>query len=96
MNLCKSAFEMRVMSDIGYRPNLLGCRDCGLYENDLFFFNPENGQIVCPDCKKEYETGYIVCEPQVLMALRYLAYADLEKMFTFNITGYSLIYLGKI
>lgn len=94
--LTKSAFEMRLMSDIGYRPDLVGCKRCGTYEKDIFFFDSESGQLVCPECKKSYDYGYVACEPSTTMALRYLALADLEKMFTFNLTGISLIRLGQI
>ena len=85
--LCKAAFEMRLMCNTGFRPNLVGCKRCAKYETDMFFFDAENGQIVCPDCLKEYDNGYYMAEMPVIMALRYLVYADLEKMFTFNLTG---------
>ena len=52
VHLAKAAFEMRLMSEIGYRPNLIGCKKCNKYENDVFFFDTENGEIVCPSCKK--------------------------------------------
>ncbi|MEG1862547.1 MAG: DNA repair protein RecO [Oscillospiraceae bacterium] len=96
VNLCKAAFEMRLMCNIGYRPNLLGCKKCGKYEDEGFLFDTENGEIVCPDCAREYDMGCIICEPSTLMALRYIAYADLEMMFTFSISGYYLHCLGRI
>lgn len=87
VSLCKAAFEMRLLSDTGYRPNLVGCKRCGKYETDMFFFDNENGEIICGQCAKSYDKGYYIAEMPTIMALRYLAYADLEKMFTFNITG---------
>ena len=44
--LCKAAFEMRLMCDTGFRPDLLGCKTCGEYEKDMFFIDVENGDIV--------------------------------------------------
>ena len=96
IKLCKAAFEMRLMCDAGFRPNLLGCRRCGQYESEVFMFDTENGEIVCTDCYQPYDRGYVICEPPTLMALRYLVYADLDKMFTFNIVGYYLDCLGLI
>ena len=93
--MTKAAFEMRLISDIGYRPSLVGCRKCGKYENDLMFFDVESGNIICPDCRGIYETGYIPAEPAVILALRYLALADFEQMFSFKLSGLSLIRLGQ-
>lgn len=94
--LTKAAFEMRLMSDTGFRPDVVGCKRCSAYENEMFFFDAENGQLVCPKCKKSYDYGYIISEPPTTMALRYLTLADLEKMFSFNLTGVSLVRLGQI
>ena len=94
--MAKAAFEMRLISDIGYRPNLVGCRKCGKYENELFLFDVDSGSIVCPDCRNIYENGYIVAEPAVVLALRYFALADLEQLFSFKVGGLSLIRLGQI
>jgi len=94
--MTKAAFEMRLMSDIGFRPDLVGCRKCGKYENELFFFDVDSGSIICPECRQAYETGYIVAEPAVILALRYFALADLEQMFSFKVSGLSLIRLGQI
>lgn len=87
VDLCKAAFEMRLMCDTGYRPDLVGCKRCAKYEAELFFFDTENGQIVCNSCQKPYDRGFYIAEMPTVNALRYLAYADLEKMFGFNITG---------
>lgn len=96
VSLCKAAFEMRFMCDTGFKPNLIGCKKCLCYEAKAFFFDTENGEIVCPDCVKPYDVGYLIAEMPTIMALRYLAYADLDKMFTFNITGVFKIQLSMI
>ena len=96
VSLCKAAFEMRLMSDTGFRPNLLGCKKCAEFEKQIFYFDTENGEIVCTDCWQPYDNGYYIAEMPCIMALRYLAYADLEKMFTFNITGIALFQLCRI
>ena len=94
--MTKAAFEMRLMSDIGYRPDMVGCRRCRRYENEMFFFDVDSGNIICPECRQAYETGYIPAEGAVILALRYLALADLEQMFGFKVSGLSLIRLGQI
>ena len=94
--MTKAAFEMRLMSDIGFRPNLIGCKRCGEYEKDIFYFDAEGGFLVCPSCKQSYDAGNLLCEPPVTLALRYLALADLEQMFSFKLKGYSLVQLSHI
>lgn len=84
--LCKAAFEMRLMCDVGFRPNLVGCKRCYAYEAEMFFFDAENGEIACNECWKSYDAGSLTCEMTTLTAMRYFAYADLEQMFSFNIT----------
>ncbi len=94
--MTKAAFEMRLMSDIGFRPNVAGCKRCNEYQKDMFYFDAEGGHLVCPDCAKGYDAGYFVCEPPVTLALRYFALADLEQMFSFRIKGGSLVQLSAI
>lgn len=94
--MTKAAFEMRLMSDIGFRPSLVGCKRCNEYQKDIFWFDAEGGYLVCPDCKQTYDAGYFISEPPVTLALRYLALADLEQMFTFRLKGFSLIQLSHI
>ncbi|MBQ6896361.1 MAG: DNA repair protein RecO [Oscillospiraceae bacterium] len=94
--MTKAAFEMRLMSDIGFRPSIAGCKRCNEYEKDIFFFDAQEGYLVCPDCIKTYDTAYMASDPPVTLALRYFALADLEQMFTFKLKGYSLIQLSHI
>lgn len=94
--MTKAAFEMRLMSDVGFRPNLVGCKRCMEYDKELFLFDTEGGYLICPDCKKNYDVNCVICEASVTLALRYLALADLEKMFSFKLSGLSLIKLCQI
>ncbi len=95
--LCKAAFEIRLLSDIGYRPNLIGCIRCLESENDIFYFNVNSGQIICKDCyQNNMDIENLICDKAVLISLRYLALADLDKMFSFNLENKSLENLSKI
>ena len=94
--MTKAAFEMRLMSDIGFRPDLVGCKRCNEYEKDMFWFDAMGGFLICPSCKKGYDDGCFAADPPVTLALRYLALADLEQMFTFKLKGFSLIRLSQI
>lgn len=94
--MTKAAFEMRLLSDIGFRPNLVGCRKCSKYENEIMYLDITAGNLICPECRTAYETGYAMLEPAVLLALRYIALADLEQMFSFKLEGLSLIRLSQV
>ena len=94
--LCKAAFEMRVMCETGFRPDLLACASCGTYEADRFFFHLSDGNITCCDCTPNGRQGRMEAEMPVIMAMRYLAYADLEKMFSFTLSDGYVRQLGKI
>ncbi len=95
-NLCKAVFEMRLMCDTGLRPNFIGCKECGVYEAELFYFDIENGDIVCPACLKPWQKDRTMLEMPATMAMRYIAYADLDKMFTFTVSDYQARHLSRV
>ncbi len=96
VDLCKAVFEMRLMSDTGFRPNFIGCTNCGSYESDIFYFDRENGDIVCAKCLKTWQTDRDMIEMPGIMAMRYVVYADLDKMFTFKVNDNIAKRLGRI
>ncbi len=96
VSLCKAAFEMRLMCDTGYRPDFLACKECGTYEYECFLFDIENGDIVCTACRKSWHMDRQMMEMPSVMAMRYIAYADLDKMFTFNLTPYHTRVLSRV
>lgn len=96
VELCKAVFEMRLMCDSGFTPNFLGCINCGCYERDAFFFDVENGDIVCGKCQKPWQKDRIFMEPSATMAMRYIIYADLDKMFTFNVSDFIASRLNRM
>lgn len=49
IGLIKSVFELRLLSGIGFLPNLLSCGACGVCEN-LTHFHPIEGVMLCENC----------------------------------------------
>ncbi|MEG0692001.1 MAG: DNA repair protein RecO [Oscillospiraceae bacterium] len=96
--LLKSIFELRALAIAGFMPNLVCCTECGEFEQQLMFFLPLDGLIVCVDCfqtsqfNKETTIKFKVFAP-VLSALRHIIFSQAEKMFSFNVTGDSLAQL---
>lgn len=46
----KAVFELRALSEIGYAPDLVGCRRCGRYDSADYYFDIEDGCFKCRDC----------------------------------------------
>ncbi|NLB16505.1 MAG: DNA repair protein RecO [Clostridiales bacterium] len=94
--LIKGAFEMRLMCEAGFQPQLNICDGCGKTEIGTAYFDMENGCAICPDCYSTftpeqlyYEDGRLKpikpVSPAVLEALRYITSADGKKVFSFRI-----------
>ncbi len=96
MLMTKAAFEMRLISDVGFRPHMVGCKRCNKYESDLFWFDAMGGYLICSECLQPYDENIFACDPPIVLALRYFVLADLEQLFTINVKGFSLIRLSQI
>jgi DNA repair protein RecO (recombination protein O) len=92
----KCAFEMRCAAIIGFTPDVLSCRDCG-GKNGEFFFDIMGGSVQCKSCHNlpnddvgeeydERETVIIkILSESAKIALGYIVWAPLERLFSFNI-----------
>lgn len=83
----KSAFELRLLSMSGYMPNLVCCDGCACYEHEHMNFIPENGILVCGDCIGSYKQQRILTGLGVTHAMRHCVYAELKKLFAFNLSS---------
>lgn len=94
----KAAFELRIASDNGYRPDLVACDSCGEGSRDSYYFDVMNGSIRCAECFGEYseispsgdafgETTHIVIpiSRPVLEAMRYVVYSSRKRIFSFSL-----------
>ena len=85
----KSIFELRLMSEIGYMPDIVGCRECGVYETDDLFFDISNGVFICCNCFKEEAesiSNYLKIKLPVLNAVRHIVLADFDRLFNFRLS----------
>jgi|LSQX01.3.fsa_nt_gb DNA repair protein RecO (recombination protein O) len=85
--LLKAVYELRLMSIIGYTPNLLGCNKCGNEEKDMYF-NSEIGGLLCNKCINQTipQNSLIVHEPTIY-AMKYIIYSRPKKVFSFQVSG---------
>ena len=88
--LIKAASEMRMLSMAGYMPDLVMCRDCGVYECDQMYFLPLTGKICCSDCGVTSREHAVKLGRGAMTALRHSVYTDLNKLFAFSLGENSL------
>jgi DNA repair protein RecO (recombination protein O) len=87
----KSIFEMRLMAEIGYMPDILACRNCGCFEPEEFFFSASGGGFLCGECFPCREISaenqdYIKLKLPVLNAVRHIVLADFDRLFNFRVS----------
>ncbi len=89
-DLLKSIFEIRLLCEIGYRPDLIGCNNCYKYEDDKgMHFNIHTGKVLCSDCitQNEIDNGFdFTFDKQLFYVFRYIALTDYDKLFNFKIS----------
>ncbi len=85
--LLKSVFELRLMSEIGYMPDILACRVCGAFEPEELFFSISDGRFFCKDCfADESVSDFIKMEMPVLRAIRHIVLVDFDRLFNFRVS----------
>lgn len=81
--LIKAITELRTASISGYAPNLIACDNCGKFEDDIMYFDTEEGTIACGDCV--CTENIIAIDRTMLSAMRHIVYSDFEKLYSFDI-----------
>lgn len=81
--LIKAITELRILSTSGYMPNLVACEDCGKFEDDVMYFNLENGSIYCKECMSGI--NLVPVNRTVLEAMRHIVYSKFDRLYSFTI-----------
>ena len=95
IHLIKAIVELRLLSIIGYMPNLVACKKCLKYENDIMFFDMSEGCLFCSNCVT-FQRGYAAINKPLLMAMRHIVFSDFNKLFSFDLTDEASVALSKI
>lgn len=88
--LVKPCFEMRLAAMAGYLPDLVMCRECGVYAAEEMYFSPRTGEIECASCHGIKADGMIKLSEAALTALRHTVYSDDDKLFSFTLSDEGL------
>lgn len=92
--LMKSIYELRAMTLAGFMPDLIACSDCVKYEGGPFLFDAVRGRLYCEKCAAKRDRECNLDAP-ALAALRYIAYSEDTKLFSFHLSDASLAYLER-
>lgn len=95
--LLKSVFELRLMSEIGYMPDIVACRKCGKFEPETLIFRISDGSFCCTECfDDESSEDFFSIKKSVLNAVRHIVLVDFDRLFNFRMSEESLSVLGEI
>ena len=96
--IIKAAFEMRLLSIIGFMPSVAACSECGGRAGE-FYFDIMSGNVECAECREKREATAEEDEERRItciltygarVALEYSIHSPLERLFSFTISGEDL------
>lgn len=95
--IVKAAFELRLMAEAGFCPQLSPCAVCGaaLSAGDVWF-SVRAGTAACGSCAARLGADYQRLPPGTLAAMQHILGSDLKKVYAFSLGGASLRTLGSI
>lgn len=79
----KAVFEWRLMCELGFLPNLIGCVECGEYSAATMLFDPFEGVLYCGVCAPK-KAGLLKLTSSQLAVLRHIALSDFNRIFGFT------------
>lgn len=83
-----SVFKLRLLSIIGFTPNVQTCVNCGEKENIQGFSIKDNG-FKCSTCSKQ-DTSVIQINESTLNAIKYTVIAPAKKIYSFTLKDEAL------
>lgn len=95
VRVIKAVFELRTMSQCGFLPQLVYCRDCGVYDGTAFYLDVQEGYLLCADCAQRAGKSCNL-DQGALYALRHICLVEDKKIFAFKISVGSLAKLAAV
>ncbi len=91
----KAVYELGLLSAAGYMPNLVACRQCAAFEGGPFYFDVENGELLCGACSQKAALAPNIT-PSVLAAMRHIVFSEGEKSYRFALGKENLQILSRV
>ena len=92
--LVKAAFELKLMSLIGFEPLADACAYCGNPEPEDPVLDVREGVVCCGKCGKGERGLAMPLSPGSLAALRRALYGEAKRLYSFSLAGPDLKKLG--
>ena len=93
--LIKAITELRASVISGYMPALVACRECAVYEEDIMYFNLNDGNLFCSKCQNG-SPELIKIDRTVLNAMRHIVFSEFKNIYRFDIPDDKALYLSKL
>ncbi len=84
LDLILSIFKLRLLSIIGFRPQIERCVNCNETEK-LTYFSIKDSGLKCENCGRIDKSAIRINESTV-KAIKYIIWADAKKIFSFDIS----------
>lgn len=89
----KPVYELRLLAELGFMPDLTGCGGCGEDTPEQLYFSPEQGCFFCMHCGRPAGEPVVLSAPS-LRAMRYITTVDMTRLFQFRLGKTHLEQLG--
>ena len=80
----KAAFELKLLSELGYCPDLFSCSVCGSKDIHDPVFSYENGCVCCYDCRHNISGNMVRIDTRLLKILRFILSSDVKHFISFR------------
>ena len=88
LDLILAIFKLRLMSILGFRPEVEKCVNCSINEDIKYFSLKDNG-FKCSSCGKSDKSSIEIL-PVTVDAIKYIVLAPAKKIFSFNVPDESI------
>lgn len=93
----KAAFELRLMAESGYTPDLSVCSICSTQELEPIWFSPIDGVCRCGACTARLGTaGYACLTPATYAALSHILTQEIPRVYAFALSGAARVQLAEV
>ncbi len=94
VNQLKAVTELKIIALSGYSPELVCCEGCGCFENDIMYFNLNDGALWCDKCKTGGNLRPI--GKTELSAMRHVLFSPFDKIYNFSVPVECAAALSKL
>jgi DNA repair protein RecO (recombination protein O) len=91
--MLKSIFELRLLADMGFTPNLLVCGRCELSLTEKVYFSIPQNSAICEKCATPND---IPLYGAVFKAMQHIVFSDYDRLFNFKLSDRPLQQLNNV